>query len=192
MTMAGEAGQATPARPVRAGRLLLATAVLAVVVIAADQATKYWAVTTLFARDFGDPALFAGLPPRAIEVTGFFNWVLVGNTGVSFGMFQGAGTWVFILIALIIAAFMVGWLLRSGRRWLIGPVGLIIGGAVGNVIDRFRFGAVVDFIQLHAAGYYFPAFNVADSAISLAMVVVVAEALFGPKEQDGAKGAKGG
>ena len=83
-----------------------------------------------FARSFADPELFsAGVPARAIEVTGFFNWVLVGNTGVSFGLFQGAGTWVFVVIALIIAAFMVGWLLRSGRGWLIWPVGLIVGGA---------------------------------------------------------------
>ena len=189
MIMASDATARTIDRPPARGVWLVAAAtILAIVVIVLDQVSKYWAVTSLFAADFDDADLFARLPPRPIEVTGFLNWVLVGNTGVSFGLFQGAGTWVFILIALIIAAFMIGWLLRSGRRWLIWPVGLILGGAIGNVIDRFRFGAVVDFIQLHAAGYYWPAFNVADSAICIAMAIVVAEALFGPKQSKGAKG----
>jgi signal peptidase II len=187
--MVGETESAVTPAPRRPASLGLWAGVLAAVVIVLDQLSKWWAVESLFGRDYGDPTLFtAGVPVRAIEVTGFFNWVLVGNTGVSFGLFQGAGTWVFVLIALIIAAFMVGWLLRSGRGWLIWPVGLIVGGAIGNIIDRLRFGAVVDFIQLHAWGYFWPAFNIADSAIVIAMVIVVAEALFGSRQATGTRG----
>jgi signal peptidase II len=173
--------------PRRTG-LLLRAGLLTLVVVAADQATKYWAVSVLFGRDFSDPDLFAALPPRAIEVTGFLNWVLVGNTGVSFGLFAGAGLWVFIPVALIIAAFLVGWLLRSGMRWLIWPVGLIVGGAIGNVVDRLRFGAVVDFVDVHAAGYHWPAFNVADSAVFIGVAIVVLEAVVGSKKEAGAEG----
>lgn len=187
--MVGEAGSATTRTPRRPASLGLWAAVLAALVIALDQASKWWAVEDLFGRDFADPTLFTtGMPVRAIEVTGFFNWVLFGNTGVSFGLFQGAGPWVLVVIALTIAAFMVGWLLRSGRGWLVWPVGLIVGGAIGNTVDRLRFGAVVDFIQLHAAGYFWPAFNVADSAIVIAMVIVVAEAFFGSKQATGTQG----
>jgi signal peptidase II len=170
------------------GGLLLRAGLLVLVVFLLDQASKYWVVSALFGRDFGDPDLFAALPPRGIEVTGFLNWVLVGNTGVSFGLFAGAGLWVFIPIALIIAAFLVGWLLRSGMRWLVWPVGLIVGGAIGNVADRLRFGAVVDFIDVHAAGYHWPAFNVADSAVFIGVAIVVLEALLGSKKEAGAEG----
>lgn len=172
----------------KAAGLLARTGLLVAVVFILDQATKYWAVALLFARDFNDPDLFAALPPRAIEVTGFLNWVLVGNTGVSFGLFAGAGLWLFIPIALIIAAFLLGWLLRSGMRWLVWPVGLIIGGAVGNVVDRLRFGAVIDFIDVHAAGYHWPAFNVADSAVFIGVGIVLLEAFLGPKKEAGAEG----
>ena len=175
-------------RRAKAGGLLVRTALLVGVVFVLDQASKYWAVSLLFGRDFANADLFEALPPRAIEVTGFLNWVLVGNTGVSFGLFAGAGLWLFIVIALIIAAFLVGWLLRSGMRWLIWPVGLIIGGAVGNVVDRLRFGAVVDFIDVHAAGYHWPAFNVADSAVFIGVALVLLEAFLGSKKEAGAEG----
>lgn len=168
--------------------LLARAGLLCLVAVALDQVTKYWAVSVLFDRDFGDPALFAALPPRGIEVTGFLNWVLVGNTGVSFGLFAGAGLWVFIPLALIIAAFLIGWLVRSGARWLIWPVGLIVGGAIGNVIDRLRFGAVVDFIDFHAAGFHWPAFNIADSAVFIGVAIVVIESFVGSKAKAGAEG----
>jgi signal peptidase II len=167
--------------------LLVRAGLLVVTVFALDQATKYWAVSILFGLDFGGPDLFPAAV-RPIEVTGFLNWVLVGNTGVSFGLFAGAGLWVFIPIALIIAAFLVGWLLRSGMRWLIWPVGLIVGGAIGNVVDRLRFGAVVDFIDVHAGGYHWPAFNIADSAVFIGVAIVVLEALLGSKKEAGAEG----
>lgn len=168
--------------------LLLRAGILCLIAVVLDQATKYWAVSIVFERDFSDPALFAALPPRGIEVTGFLNWVLVGNSGVSFGLFQGAGLWVFIPIALIIAAILIGWLLRSGMRWLVWPVGLIVGGAIGNVIDRLRFGAVVDFIDVHAAGYHWPAFNIADSAVFIGVAIVLLESLIGSKKKAGAEG----
>ena len=177
----GQGTASTSSLLIRAGLLCLLAVVL-------DQASKYWAVSILFDRDFSDPELFAALPPRGIEVTGFLNWVLVGNTGVSFGLFAGAGLWVFIPIALIIAAFLIGWLVRSGARWLVWPVGLIVGGAIGNVIDRLRFGAVVDFIDFHAAGYHWPAFNIADSAVFIGVAIVVIEAFVGSKAKAGAEG----
>ncbi len=165
--------------PRRLSRLFGVSIVLAIVVIVLDQATKFWAVE-MFGRDFGDAGLFQNfVPARPIEVTGFLNWVLVGNQGVSFGMLSGVGPWVFVAIALAVTAGLMIWLWRSRQGWLAWAVGLIAGGALGNVIDRARFGAVVDFVDLHVADYHWPAFNVADSAITIGVGLVVIDALFG-------------
>ncbi|MDJ0948035.1 MAG: signal peptidase II [Alphaproteobacteria bacterium] len=120
-------------------------------------------------------------PPRVIEVTGFFNIVMAWNTGVSFGMFASDspyGRWALVALALAISAGMAVWLLRAETRLQAAALGLVIGGALGNVIDRLRFGAVADFLDFHAGGYHWPAFNAADSAIAVGVALLLYDALF--------------
>ncbi len=144
-------------------RHLLIASLLGLSVIVLDWLTKAWALS--LAKN--------GMLP--MEVTPFFNLVLVLNYGVSFGLFQAnslTGTVILALIAIIIILVLLAWLVRArdGSIFLKLYLGLAIGGAIGNVIDRVRYRAVVDFIDIHWQGYHWPAFNIADSAISTAMV----------------------
>lgn len=116
----------------------------------------------------------------AIEVTGFFNLVTVWNRGVSFGMLSSdaeLGRWLLSGLALAIAIGLFFWLRKAGHWILATALGLIMGGAVGNVIDRVRFGAVFDFLDLHVAGYHWPAFNVADAAIVVGVGLILLDGL---------------
>jgi signal peptidase II len=125
-------------------------------------------------------------PPRILEITGFFNLVLVGNRGVSFGMFSSDTPWIqpaFAGFAAVIAVFLGFWLRRAENRLLAVSLGLVIGGAIGNAIDRLWHGAVIDFLDFHAAGYHWPAFNIADSAITIGVILIVAEGLFAGRKQ---------
>ena len=143
---------------------------IAAVVLVLDQITK-WVILEMVMQ-----------PPRTIEVTGFFNLVMVWNRGVSFGLFANeaeATRWVLIAVALAITAALVVWLRRADRGLLVVAIGLVIGGAVGNVIDRLQYGAVADFLDFHLLGYHWPAFNIADSAISIGVVLILIESLFG-------------
>jgi signal peptidase II len=105
------------------------------------------------------------------------------NPGAAWSMFANAGgaqRWVFSVLAVVVSAVLVYWLRRlalSTQRLLIGGLTLILGGAIGNVLDRLRLGHVVDFVQVHWNDSYFPAFNVADSAISIGAVFVVLDAI---------------
>ena len=136
---------------------------VAAAVVAADQVTK-WAV-----RD----ALWD--PERRIEVTSFFNLVPVQNKGISFGLFQseGAGMWLIVGIALAISAGLGVWLSRTRERWPACALGLVIGGALGNVIDRLRLGWVIDFLDFHGGGFHWPAFNVADASITVGVIMLL-------------------
>ena len=114
-------------------------------------------------------------------VTSFFNIVRVHNSGAAFSFLAGAGgwqRWFFIGLGALAAVFIV-WMLRShgGQRLFSWALALILGGAVGNVIDRLLHGYVVDFIQVHYAGHYFPSFNVADSAISVGAACLILDEL---------------
>ena len=134
-----------------------------------DQASKWWILEHVMR------------PPRVIELTGFFNLVMGWNRGVSFGLFNTASpynAWGLSAIALVIVAALTVWLKRTRGPFLAAAIGLVIGGALGNVVDRLRFGAVFDFLDLHAAGYHWPAFNVADSAITVGAVMLVVDSLF--------------
>ena len=147
---------------------------IAALVVVLDQATKWWIVNIVM------------MPPEVIEVMPFFNLVLTWNRGVSFGMFNSGspltlGSWA--LVAVGIAGSLLVWLMRVDRMILALALGLIVGGAVGNLIDRVRFGAVADFLDVHALGYHWPAFNVADSAITIGVVVLIADSLFGGAER---------
>jgi signal peptidase II len=157
-----------------------------------DQLSK-WAVSELFIRKAIDPEVESiGLlswiwdaPERLgqaqIEILPFFNLVMVWNKGISFGMFNREtdyGPYILIVLALIVSAWFTAWLVKS--RNTIQSIGLamVVGGAIGNVIDRFRFGAVMDFLDFHILGHHWPAFNVADSSIVLGVIVLMIHALF--------------
>ncbi|MBB6182464.1 signal peptidase II [Pseudorhizobium flavum] len=121
-----------------------------------------------FSLDQGTKALALGTPALAhgVEVIPVLNLVLVRNHGVSFGMLGGVVPWWgLILLSLAIVAALVVWLWRSETRQASVALGLVIGGALGNVIDRARFQAVTDFLDFHLAGYHWPAFNLADVAV---------------------------
>jgi signal peptidase II len=121
-----------------------------------------------------------------VVVTPFFNLVLVWNRGVSFGMMNTASPfapWLLSGLALIVAIGLLLWL-RRAESWLLATgLGLVIGGALGNVIDRMRFGAVIDFLDVHAAGYHWPAFNVADASIFVGAGLLLADSLLTPERR---------
>jgi signal peptidase II len=130
---------------------------LAAVIVVIDQITKYVIVQKFVLHE-------------TLVVTPFFNLVRVHNTGAAFSMLAGAGGWqrLFFIAIAVVASLWVVWLLRRHpqQKLFCLALGMILGGAIGNLIDRVLFGAVVDFVQVHYAGYFFPAFNVADSAIT--------------------------
>ena len=141
---------------------------LALLVLVLDQLSKLWALAAL--RD----------PPVVIEVLPFWNFVLVWNRGVSFGLF-GDGAMPPVVLAAVtgaIAVCVAVWMFRAVRLSTAIATGLVLGGAIGNIIDRLVHGAVVDFVDWHAFGYHWPVFNVADSGITLGIVVLLAESLF--------------
>ena len=147
--------------------------IVASVVIALDHATKWW-VVTIFMN-----------PPRVVDVWPFFNVVMVWNRGVTFGLLDDTpywGQWAFIGLSLAIVAILLLWLHRSETRWQAAAIGLIIGGALGNVIDRVHYGAVADFLDFYVGSYHWPAFNIADAAITLGVTVMFFDAFFKPKE----------
>lgn len=145
---------------------------VAAVTLVLDQISKWWIVGSVMN------------PPRAIELTPFFNLVMVWNRGITFGLFGDAhwGRWAFAAVALAIVAVLGSWLWRATHRSTALALGLVIGGAIGNVIDRARWGAVADFLDFHVAGWHWPAFNVADSAIVIGVGLLLLEALFSRKE----------
>jgi len=116
-----------------------------------------------------------------VEVTSFLSLVSVWNKGVGFSlltMSQAYGPYILSGLALVIAAVMLFLLLRTTRLLPALSLGLIIGGAFGNVIDRLRLGAVFDFIDIHVAGYHWPSFNLADSALSIGVALLIIDGLF--------------
>ena len=146
------------------GRAWMRWLALSAAVVVADLATKAWIAA---AFRYGEVR----------EVTPFFNLVLVHNTGAAFSFLADAGgwqRWFFTLVAAGISVAIVVMLRRhAGNRLLACALALVLGGALGNLHDRLRFGYVVDFIQLHAAGYYWPSFNVADSAICVGVALLL-------------------
>ena len=115
---------------------------------------------------------------RPVEVFSWFNITLAHNYGAAFSFLANAGgwqRWFFVVLAIVVSIVLLVWLIRLPRReWLSGlGLGLILGGAVGNVADRIRLGYVVDFIDVHWAGWHYPAFNVADSAITCGVALLL-------------------
>ncbi len=122
-------------------------------------------------------------PPRVIEITSFFNLVPVRNTGISFGLFGGdteLARWILVAVAVAIMIALLVWLFRAGSKYITIALVLVIGGAASNVIDRTISGAVIDFLDFHAFGVHWPAFNFADSLIVLGTAMLLYDGLFGP------------
>jgi signal peptidase II len=147
---------------------------LAVIVL--DLATKAW-ISHVFA------------PNEVLTVTPFFNLVLVYNTGAAFSFLAGAGgwqRWFFMAVSVGVSIAIVFMLRKRDNHPMISvALALVLGGALGNLYDRVTLGHVVDFVQLHAAGYYWPAFNVADSAITVGVTLLVWDSLLGRHPESG-------
>jgi signal peptidase II len=148
-------------------KLFVSALALAVFVFAVDFLTKEAVFTH-----------FGGIAGMRQKVTEFFNLVLVFNRGISFGMLNsGLGPLVFAGVAIAVILVLIYMLMRVQTKLAAIAIGLLIGGAAGNVLDRFRHGAVVDFLDFHAFGYHWPAFNVADSAIVLGVGLLLLQSL---------------
>lgn len=141
----------------------------ALVVLLADQASKWWVLEVLHLRDI-----------RQVEVLPFLSLTMVWNHGVTFGLLNGLGplgAWILAGVALAVVVLLGVWLRRAETLLVAVALGSIAGGAVGNVIDRLRFGAVVDFLHAHAWGWSWYVFNVADAAILCGVAVLVLDGL---------------
>ena len=148
--------------------------VVAVLVAFADQLSKSWVLDR-----------FTAEAPRLLPVTPFFNLVLTWNRGMSFGLFNNdaaLNALVFSVLAVLIVGALLVWLSRVRETLLSIAIGLVVGGAAGNVVDRLGRGAVVDFLDFHVAGWHWFAFNLADAAICVGVGLMVIDGLLGRRE----------
>ena len=155
--------------------------VVAIAAAALDQASK-----AAVLAHFGE----TGCAPHRAPVNAFLDLVLTCNRGVSFGLFENSGlnALVFSIVAALVVLLLIFWLSRIRSTFLAVAIGLIIGGALGNVIDRLRFGGVIDFLYFHAGAWYWPAFNLADSAICLGVAAMLLDGLLLRRDAPPAKG----
>jgi signal peptidase II len=148
---------------------------LSLLVVVLDQWSKYWIVANF--REY-----------EVLTVWPVFNLTLVYNTGAAFSFLSDAGgwqRWFFVTVGVLVSLVMVIWLarLQSRERWTALGLALVVGGAVGNLIDRVVLGKVVDFLQWHWQDWYWPSFNLADSAITLGVILLLLDGLFGTRPQ---------
>ena len=149
--------------------------IVAFMALIADQALKWWMLHVFRIEAKGQ-----------VAVTPFFDLVMVWNPGISYGLFpqdSAAGRYVLIGIAIAAVAGLIVWLARARSTIGAAGIGLVIGGAIGNAIDRALYGAVADFFSFHAFGYHWYVFNIADAAIVAGVAGLLYESLFGgPKK----------
>jgi signal peptidase II len=153
-------------------------ALLALTVVL-DQLSKSWVVDYFDAH-----GAVMGVPQRV--VTPFFNLILTWNRGMSFGLFNRDSPWnaaLFSVLAAVIVAALLVWLWRTQSVLVASGIGLVAGGAVGNVIDRLRLGAVTDFLDFHWSDWHFATFNLADSAITGGVALLLLDALLNRREK---------
>jgi len=153
--------------------------IISAVVFVLDQFSK-WLI--LGPGQFSPPGCReVGYNCRFIELTPFFDLQMVWNRGISFGLLradEGLARWGLVLSSLVIAGFFVWWLRTAERRVTAAALGLVIGGAIGNVIDRIRFGAVADFLDFNGLGFFPWVFNVADAAITCGALLLAFDMIF--------------
>jgi len=145
--------------------------IVATVTLLLDQASKLYLIDLMQRRG-------------PVEVTPFFNLVMVWNRGVSFGLFNDHSTpelqrWLLAGLAGVLSVVLLVWLRKAEQPLLRVALGLVIGGAIGNMIDRMAYGAVADFFDFHVAGWHWPAFNIADSGIVVGVALLFLDGLFG-------------
>ncbi len=144
--------------------------VIAAVIAAMDQLSKWYVIGPLALREV-----------RQIKLLPFFDLTYTENRGISLGMLQASNMemrWLLVLMTLVIAAVVLVWLLRERKLGDITGLALILGGAIGNIYDRYTLGYVVDFADLHIGGFRpFLIFNVADAAITIGVVIILARSL---------------
>lgn len=151
---------------------------LSVVVFVVDQVTKFWFDNNL------------SMYERIVVIPDYFSWTLAYNTGAAFSFLAGASgwqRWLFTLIAVVVSVVLVVWLkrLKSDETWLAVGLALVLGGALGNLVDRVVFGHVVDFILVHWQNrWYFPAFNLADSAITVGALLLALDMFKSKKSEE--------
>ena len=142
--------------------------IAAVIALALDQVTKIWVTDNVTAL---------------IELAPFFNLTISHNKGIGMGLLYQSGVmpWVLSLIAAVVVAILVRWLRQAEHRVTAFGLGLIIGGAIGNVADRLRLGSVVDFLDFHIADWHWYTFNIADSFICVGVALLIIDGMFGKK-----------
>lgn len=158
-------------------RRTLTGLLMALFVLAADQGSKFWILYDLDLPDRGQIVLLPVL-----------NFTMVWNHGVTFGLLNGfgaAGPVILGAVALVVVAVLIGWMRRAETTATVLALGAIAGGAVGNVVDRFRFSAVVDFIHAHWGDWSWYVFNVGDAAICLGVAVLLVEGLLPARKAQG-------
>lgn len=148
-------------------RIAYAAYGFAVLVIVLDQLTKSWVMNGIDLREIGQVPVWSGV----------FNLTWVENRGVSFGLFgDGSARWLLSAFSIVVSAILAWWALKADRRLLVSAIGLVMGGAIGNVIDRIRFGYVVDFLDFSGLGFPY-VFNVADAAINVGVALLILDTL---------------
>lgn len=190
--------QSKPIKRFRPGQFFLFGFCLIAAILFLDQYTK-WLVLETMLRSDGDVPTFANwfitrqpleffIDQREVytarELTSFLNFVMVWNTGISFGMFSNTNeesgralSLILIALSLTVSLVLIVWLALARGRMLAWGLSMIIGGALANVADRIRFGAVADFVDVHVAGYHWPAFNLADSCIAIGALFLVIDTM---------------
>lgn len=123
-----------------------------------------------------------------VPIIPFFNLTLSYNTGAAFSFLSDAGgwqRWFFISLALLVSTVIIFWLykLSAREKWIAVALALVLGGAIGNVIDRFLFGHVIDFLHVYYQQWSWPIFNIADSAISIGVTILLIDSLFGSRKK---------
>ena len=165
------------------GRFSLAGLAVAIVALAADQAHKYWMIQVYRIAERG-----------RVEITSFFDLVMIWNRGISYGLLQQdgiTGRVVLMVFSLAAVTVLYLWMSNAASRLVAVSLGLIIGGALGNIADRIMHGAVADFFSFHYVGYYWYIFNLADVAITAGVIGLIIDWLIAPSPSQGSRRTQG-
>jgi signal peptidase II len=156
------------------------TIVIVCAIFVADQATKHFVLYGLDLISYAEGS-------RRIEILPFFDLVLVWNRGISYGLLQAGSDferWLLVIVSVGLTGVLAWWRTQVTEPRLALAIALIIGGALGNLVDRVVYGAVADFVLLHAIGYNWYVFNVADTAIVLGVALMAWDVIFGAPKPD--------